>query len=229
MLLLALGLLSQAVLAKCPAPVTHIAMTRGDYSPQPGVRFVLLGFDADQVARGKAAPLCYMRMTEIQRGDVLIDPQSLSNEFVSKTAESNSAVHDLKVEIKDNLVDLKGTLKKVIPISFSMEGPVTTDGHVLIFHAKSIKADGIPVKGLLNMLGKHLDTLMQSETVGGVSVQGDTIVFEPEKIAHVRGRISMAEISPQGLALKFSPQERQKTASLKASLPPGGAAQAVRR
>jgi hypothetical protein len=224
-----LSLLSQAALAKCPPPVTHISMNKGDYSPQPGVRFALGDFEANQVARGKASPMCYMRMTDIQHGDVFIDTNSLSKEFVSKTDDSGAAVHNLKIEIKDNLVDLKGTIKKVIPISFTMEGPVTTDGHLLIFHAKSIKADGIPMKGLLDMLGKHLDTLLQSESVGGVSVKDDTILFEPEKIAHVRGHIQSAQVTPQGLAVKFAPQEAQKTALLKPPLHKPGSVSTSRR
>ena len=191
-------------MAKCPSPVTHITMSKGDYSPQPGVRFALQDFEADQVARGKASPFCYMRMTDIHHGDVFIDTQSLSREFVSKTTQTGTSVHDLRVEVKDQLVDLKGTIKKLIPISFTMEGPVTTDGHVLIFHASKIKADGIPVKGLFDMLGKHLDTLLHSETVGGVSVKDDTIIFEPEKIAHVRGRIASTQVTPQGLLVKFA-------------------------
>jgi hypothetical protein len=211
-------LLVPGAMAKCPSPVTHIRLAKGDYSPQPGVRFALQDFEANQVARGKASPLCYMRTTDIQHGDVFIDTQSLSREFVSKTTQTGSAVHDFRVETKDHLVDLKGTIKKLIPIRFTMEGPVTTDGHLLFFHATSIKADGIPVKGLLGMLGKHLDNLLQSETVGGVSVKDDTIIFEPEKIAHVRGRIASTEVTTQGLFVKFAAQETQKTAALRAPL-----------
>jgi len=182
---------------------------------------VLQDFTANQVARGKVSPLCFMRMTDIQHGDVFIDTQSLSHEFETKSSQSGSPVHDLKVETKQNVVDLKGTIKKLIPISFTMEGPVTTDGHVLVLYATKIKADGIPVKGLLDMLGKHPDSMLQSESIGGVIAKGDTIIFEPEKIAHVRGRIAYAEVTPQGLNVKFAPQEQRETAALKPTLRKG--------
>lgn len=190
-------------------------MSTGDYSPQAGVRFALQDFSANQVARGKVSPLCFMRITDIQHGDVFIDAQSLSHEFETKSSQSDSKVHDLKLETKQDIVDIKGTIKKLIPISFTMEGPVTTDGHLLIFHASKIKADGIPIKGLLDMLGKHLDSMLKSESIGGVVAKGDTIIFEPEKIAHVRGRIASAEVTPQGLKVKFAPQEQREAAALK--------------
>jgi hypothetical protein len=215
------GLACRAETIKCPAPVTHIAVENGDYSPQAGVRFVLQDFAANQVARGKASPLCFMRMTDIQHGEVFIDTQSLSREFQSKSSQSGSPVHDLKLEINENGVALKGTLKKLIPISFTMEGPVTTDGRVLIFHASKIKADGIPIKGLLGMLGKHLESMLKSESIGGVTAKGDTIIFEPEKIAHVRGRIASAEVTPQGLSVKFAAQEPRQAAALKPALRKG--------
>jgi len=194
---------------RCPAPVTHIALDKGDYSPQSGVKFALSDFAANQVARGKASPLCFARMTDIQHGQVFIDAQSLTQEFSTKSRQSGSSVHDLRLEIKGNIVDIKGTVKKVIDIPFTLEGPVTTDGRVLMLHATSIKAGALPMKGLLDMLGKHLDSMLQSESIGGVRVNNDTIIFEPEKIAHVRGRIASADVKPEGLLVKFVPVEQK--------------------
>ena len=190
---------------RCPAPVTHLSTPKGEYSPQAGVTFALQDFSADLVARGKKSPLCFVRTTEIQRGEVFVSNQSLSHEFETKLKQSaDPKIHDLKVETKDNTVSLSGKIKKLIPIPFTLEGPVSTDGRSLIFHATTIKAVGIPMKGLLDMLGKHLSTLMQSESVNGVLVRGDTIIFQPEQIAHVRGHIVSADVRPDGLFVKFA-------------------------
>ena len=78
-----------------------------------------------------------------------------------------------------------------------------------MLHATSIKAGALPMKGLLDMLGKHLDSMLQSESIGGVRVNNDTIIFEPEKIAHVRGRIASADVKPEGLLVKFVPVEQK--------------------
>ncbi|MGZ4815053.1 MAG: hypothetical protein ACXVZV_06580 [Terriglobales bacterium] len=190
---------------KCPAPVTHLSTPNGQYSPQSGVTFVLQDFVADMVARGRKSPLCFARITDIRKGEVFVSAESLSHEFESKIRQSpDSKIHDFKVETKQNVIDLSGKIKKLVLVPFTLEGPVTTDGHSLIFQAKTIKAGGIPVKGLLDMLGKHLSSLMQSESVNGVTVKGDTLIFEPEQIAHVRGYIVWAEVTPRGLLVKFA-------------------------
>jgi hypothetical protein len=162
------------------------------------------------VARGKKSPFCFMRITEIEQGQVFIDVQSLSREFSSKMEQSASKIDDLEIETKDDTAQIKGKIKKVIPIPFTLEGPVTTDGSRLFFHTKSVKAVGIPVKGLLGMIGKHLDSMLKSESVGGVAVKDDTIIFEPEKIAHVRGRIIAAKVNPKGLFVSFAGPEAKK-------------------
>ena len=198
---------------KCPPRVTHLTCSKGDYSPQPGVTFLLQDFSAEMVARGKTPPQCFQRTTRIQKGTVFIDNHSLSGEFQTKEDQGSAKVHDINVATKDQNVALSGKIKKLILLSFTLEGPVTTDGHRLVFHPTSIKADGLPVKGLLDALGKHLDTLIQSESTGGVAVENDTLIFEPEKIAHVTGRIESVSVTKDGLLLKFAaPEQGRKTA-----------------
>jgi len=45
--------------------------------------------------------------------------------------------------------------------------------------------------------------MVQSESVNGVVVKGDTLSFQPKQIAHVREHIEAADITSQGLLLKF--------------------------
>ncbi len=180
-------------------------MDKGQYSPMNGVTFDLAHFDASMVAKGKTSPLCYQRVTDIVHGDVTVSPQSLSHEFESKIEQSkNSKISDFKIETKEHSVAMSGKVKKVVDIPFTIEGPVATDGKRLIFHADHIKAAGIPVKGLLGMVGDHLSNLLHSESVKGVMVKDNTIVFETEQIANVRGHIASADVTPQGLFLKFT-------------------------
>jgi hypothetical protein len=208
--LLLLTVVLSAERIKCPSPVTQLDLPKGEYSPLPGVTFALENFSAEMVARGKKSPYCFMRVTEIQHGEVFIDVQSLSREFASKLNETDTKIRDFRIETENTTVSLKGTIKKVIPVPFTLEGPVTTDGTRLFFHAQSVKAIGLPMKGLLGMLGKHLETMLKSENVGGVTVKKDTIIFEPEKIAHVRGRITSAQVTSKGLLVTFSGAEAKK-------------------
>lgn len=187
----------------CPSPVTHLSMPKGEYSPQAGVVFSLQDFDANMVAVGKKSPLCYQRVTDIRHGEAIVSSQSLTREFDTKMAKSNGGIQDLKIETKDHDVTMTGTIKKVIPIHFTLDGPVSTDGQRLIFHVTKIKADGLPLEGFLNMIGKNLGTMLHSESVKGVVAEGDTLIFEPEQIAHVKGHIASADVTPNGLLIKF--------------------------
>ncbi len=198
---------------KCPPQITHIFMPQGEYSPQPGTVFALHDFQADMVARGKSSPLCFTRWTDIKKGEVFVSSQSLSNMFERKLRQSDRAVSEVKVELKDDKARISGKMKKAVPIPFSIEGPVTTDGRNLDLQAKSIKAVGIPMKGLLDALGKHLGSLVQSESMSGISASGDTLIFRPEQISHVRGHIASVQLTDKGLVVKFDQQPASKTAN----------------
>jgi hypothetical protein len=201
---------------RCPAKVTSMDMLKGAYSPMAGATFELQNFAALMTARGNSSPLCFNRMTEISHGQVFISSASLTHLFDQKIQQSDSKMKDVKVEIKDNLAHLTGTMKKGVDIHFEISGPVSTDGTVLILQAQKIKADGIPVKALLGMLGKHLGDLLQSETVDGVKADGDKLIFVPASISHVKGRIAKLELTDKGLLLDFEsapPQKKQLAAT----------------
>ncbi len=213
------GSLQAAEQLKCPEPVTRIAISEGEYSPQPGTVFQLHDFAAHMLARGKTSPLCFMRTTQIVHGDVFVTSDSLSAMFKRKVKQSDkSSISDVTIEMQPGKVVLKGKMKKVIPLPFTVEGPVTTDGRNLDLHAKSIKALGIPVKGLLDALGKELGDMIKSESVTGVAASGDTLIFQPEAISHVEGHIEKVSISDKGLSVQFTESKPEKTRKLTAGL-----------
>ncbi len=203
---------------KCPEPVTRIALAEGQYSPQPGTVFALHDFQANMVARGKSMPLCFARTTEILRGEVFVSSADLGRMFQRKVKQSDSSISDVTIETQPDKVVLKGKVTKLIPIPFTVEGPVTTDGRNLDLHATSVKALGIPVKGLLDALGKELDGIIQSESVNGVSANGDTLVFKPKGISHVDGHIEQVQITKKGLLVRFGEKTGGKTNKMEAKL-----------
>lgn len=180
-----------------------MVIDKGQYSPQPGAVFELSDFAATLVARGKTQPLCSMRTTEVEHGDVFITPESLSRIFNRKATQAKSNISDIKIEIDKGTLHLKGKMHKKIDIPFDIEGSVSTDGANLILHANKIHAEGLPVKGLLHMVGMHLSSLMQGDKMNGVTATEDTLIFEPEKISHIRGKIASATVANNGLAISF--------------------------
>lgn len=188
---------------KCPDASSHIVIEEGSYGTQPGVDFLLHHFSATLVPLGKKEPMCLEKMTDVAHAVIFISNESLTRIFAAKLGATGSKIRNFTVQQGVGTVTLSGEMTKVIPIKFSIEGPVTTDGNVISMNATKIVADGIPVKPLLTMVGAHLGSMLTFKGVGGVTVNGNTMSFSPEKIAHLKGYISSVEATPQGLTLHY--------------------------
>ncbi len=200
-------LLSPTVLAQgpsCAPPVGHIEFSSSTYSPQPGVTFRLRNFSAALVPQAKTAPLCWQKFTVVSHAEIFIDDQSLTKVFAGKLAQGDSTMSDFHVENGAGGVTLSGKIKKLIPISFSVAGVPTTDGTSILLHADKVKADGVPIKALLDLVGQHLSSVLGLKGVSGVMVQGDTLAFSPEQIAHLKGHIESVRSSKGGVTLLYS-------------------------
>ncbi len=197
---------------KCPA-TSQISMSSGDFSSQPGVSFHLRGFAGKSVPEGARAPMCFQKDTVVQHGVIFVSSESLTHLFAKKISDAGGLIQDLKIEHAENLVRMTGTIKKVVPIHFTVEGPVSTDGTSISVNATSIKADGIPVKGLLALFGKSLGSVMGSQNVTGLTIEEDRASFRPDLLAHLKGHILSAVTSPNGLTLTYGPPSRDPAKS----------------
>lgn len=188
-------------------------MTGGTFSSQPGVTFRLSHFVATLEPREKTVPGCFQKDTVLSHGEIFISNESLTRVFESKLEGSSQKIKGLKIQNGVGKVRLSGAITKLVPIAFTIEGPVSTDGTVLLLNASTIKADGIPVKALLDLVGEHLSALLKLQGVPGVTVSGNTLSFSPEQIAHLKGHIESAECKPDGLVLRYGKAPRGKPAA----------------
>ena len=195
----------QASANTCPPPISHIVMQSGDFSSQPGVVFRLRHFSATLVPIGKTAPSCYEKMTVVSRAEIFVSNESLTRVFTEKLGAGETKIKGFKVENGVGKVTLSGRITKIIPLDFSIEGPVTTDGTLLLVDASKIKADGIPVKALLAIVGEHLNSIFAMKGVAGVTVKENQLAFSPEQVAHLKGHIQSVETTAQGLTLHYGP------------------------
>lgn len=205
----------------CQDATSNISMERGTYSSQPGVQFLLRHFAATLVPLGATAPGCLEKMTDVRHADIFVSNDSLTRVFARKLGATDSKIRDLKIVHGFGTVTLSGEIVKLIPIKFTIEGPVTTDGTRLSMTASKIDADGIPVKMLLGMIGEHLSSVLSIKDVDGVQVNGNVMSFLPEKVAHLRGYIASVDATPEGLTLHYRhrPHLARKNA---AAAPVGG-------
>ncbi len=194
----------------CPQP-THISIQSGTFSSQPGVSFRLTHFVATLVPRTRVLPGCLEKDTVMTRGEIFVSNESLTQVFAGKLTGSESKIKDFKVQNGVGHVTLSGHVTKLIPIDFSIDGPVTTDGSSLLLDASKIKADGIPVKALLGLVGEHLSAVLTMNGVAGVAVNDNQLAFSPEQIAHLKGHIDSVETTERGLTLRYGPPKKAKT------------------
>ncbi len=200
------GAVSHAQQPACPDASSHIVVERGSYSSQPGVSFALHHFSATLVPMGKTLPACLAKMTDVAHADIFVSNESLTKVFAKKMGATASSIQNLKIENGLGKVSLSGEMVKIIPLKFTIEGPVTTDGTLLLLNAKKINADGIPLKLLLTLVGQHLGSMVGFKGVSGVEVNENVISFSPEKIAHLKGYIASVDTTPQGIKLHYGPK-----------------------
>ena len=130
---------------------------------------------------------------------------SVTRLFAKKLQQSNSSIKDFTVRCDADGATLQGTVKKLVPVHFTIKGPVSTDGISLTLTATSMKADGIPIEGLLKLVGAELSSLIQFKKLKGIEVGKDSLSFFPEALANLKGHISRVSTSPEGLTLTYAP------------------------
>ena len=205
----------------CPAPTSHISIASGTFSSQPGVSFRLKNFDATLVPMGKTAPTCYEKLTVVSHAEIFVSNESLSEIFSEKLQGSQSKIKDFKVENGLSGATLSGRIAHFIPLNFSVEGPVTTDGSEIRLDARKIKADGIPVKELMHMVGAELNSVLQLKGMSGITIEDNALSFSPEQVAHLKGHIASVTTSAEGLTLRYT-SERRRTHSPQKAVAGGG-------
>jgi hypothetical protein len=119
----------------------------------------------------------------LEAADLSMDASSLTTLLNREAfAGEKAALRDLELRFADGLVAAKGKLHRSVDIPFSMKAAVasTADGRVRL-HATGIKTAGIPMKGLLDLLGIELEDLLK--TPGrGLQADGDDLLLAPGAI-----------------------------------------------
>ncbi len=164
---------------------------------------------AISIARGtfeaKAAPQCYERTTLVSRAEIFVSSESLTRVFADKLQASHSKIRDLTVKHDAEGATLTGSITKILPMHFSIKGPVSTDGNSIRLHAKSVKADGLPIKDLLKLVGAELNSLIPVKGMKGIEIGEDYLSFSPQEVADLEGHIASVRTSDAGLTIRYTP------------------------
>ncbi len=129
-----------------------------------------------------------------------------------------SPVKDLTITAEGNRLKQKGVLKKGLPIPFSVTADVgvTPDGKIRL-HPTSIKAAGIPMKGLMGMFGLELENLVRLRQDRGMKVEGKDFILDPGRILpppETQGRVTAVEVRGDELVQVFGSPEGERAKRL---------------
>jgi hypothetical protein len=140
----------------------------------------------------------------------------LMNEYVFNYADA--PLRNLKITIAGDRLKQEGTLKKGVGIPFELEGVLsaTPDGMVRL-HSSKIKSAHLPVKGLMDLLGVKLASVVNVNQSRGVRVEGDDLFLNPAAMLpppRIEGKVSAARIENGQVVLEFGNDEDDHPLSL---------------
>jgi hypothetical protein len=136
---------------------------------------------------------------EIRSAEIAMTEASLSSLFNTYVfAYPGAPLRDLSVHFEGERVVQTGKLAKAAGIPFEIRGELSLDPDGKIrLHPISIKAAGVGVRGLLEFLGADLAKILKLHEARGVSVAGDDLILDPERLLPppaIRGRVSHVRI-----------------------------------
>ena len=143
----------------------------------------------------------------VKSADMQLDGPSLTSLFAISAKAHPSPLSDVKITIEGGLMKAEGKLKKGVTVPFSMTATVaaTPDG-MLRLHATKMKAIGVPVKGLFDLLGLKVDDLMKMPPGSGLRADGDDLLMDAAAMLpppRTEGKLQRAEIAGSRLHLKM--------------------------
>ena len=148
----------------------------------------------------------------VDAGETAIDEASLNalmteHVFARGADHGKPPVKDLVVRVEDGLIKQKGKLDKKIDLPFSVKASVepTPDGKIRV-HARSIKSLGLPVKGLMKLIGLEMDDMLKVEPGHGLTVDDNDFIIDPQTMLpppHLRGRVTSVRVEGNEIVQVF--------------------------
>jgi D-alanine-D-alanine ligase-like ATP-grasp enzyme len=122
-------------------------------------------------------------------------------------AAPDAPFKNIKIGIEGSEMTQSGTLKKGVPVPFSIRAAVsaTADGKIRL-HPTSIRAAGFVSKRVLDFFGLELDNLVKMKNVSAVVVDGDDLLLDPQQLLpppQIRGRLTRVVIENGEIVQQF--------------------------
>jgi hypothetical protein len=177
-----------------------------------GVVLEVAALDGEFVSRSAGQPPVFddpnSYTLRVKSADMQLDGPSLTTLFQMSAKAHPSPLSDVKITIEGGQLKAEGKLKKGVTVPFSMTATVsaTPDG-LLRLHSTKLKAVGVPVKGLFDLLGLKVDDLMKMPPGSGLRADGDDLLMDAAAMLpppRTEGKLRQAEIAGSRLHLRMT-------------------------
>ena len=118
--------------------------------------------------------------------------------YLNSTASKDSPLKNIDIQPAGELIKIHGTVKKVVPLPIEVLGSLAATPQGLVqLHVQHISVLKVPVKGLMGTFDVKLSDLVHSTNVPGVTISGNDIIFDTEKLLpppHIRGQLTTVRV-----------------------------------
>jgi hypothetical protein len=158
------------------------------YRLDKNVTIYMKDFNADILLKDPSLPYIPANKNDysllVHHAEVYKDAASLAacmNTYVFN--DSSAPLRNLKISFVNGQLKMDGEMHKGLWVGFSMTGTIsaTPDGKMLL-HPTQVSSLGLPVQGLMDLIGLKMSSLLTTETGKGISLQGNDIIMDPAQI-----------------------------------------------
>lgn len=191
---------------RCGTEMRNVALRAAD-----GVVLHIGALDGEFVARAPGEPPVFddpsSYFVRIRSADIAMDGNALNAMLRLALAEKQTPISDVTITLSEGRMHAKGKLHKGVTVPFSMTALVSAskDG-LLQLHAEKLKAIGVPVKGLFDLLGIDVADLMKMPAGSGIRAEGDDLLLDVAALMpppRMEGRVQSVAVTAGRLALKL--------------------------
>jgi hypothetical protein len=177
-----------------------------------GVVLDVKKIDGEFISRSKVDPPVFddpnSYTLRLRAADLAMDAPSLTNLLQQSLATKKSPLSDVKITIENGQLKASGKLQKGVPVPFSMTATVSAapDGSMRL-HATKLKAVGVPVKGLLDLLGLDVGDLMKMPPGSGIRADGDDLLMDTAAMLpppRTEGRLQSVTVTGNRLSMHMT-------------------------
>ena len=144
----------------------------------------------------------------IRSAEISITTDAMANVLNQHVfAADDSPLKEITITSQGNSLNLRGKVHSKGDVSFETEGTLSVNdtGEIRI-HSDRIRAAHLPVKGLMDLLGVKIASLINTNKVEGVRVDRNDLIVNPEQILpppRIRGRLTAVQLRGNEIVLYF--------------------------